>query len=306
VRGGSGAPRAPTFLSSTVPPVVTCMTAPLLVFPCLGLWASRTRFACARSCSPSAHGPPFPPQVQPATAGRCESDGNVSATGCGRRQQFSARPGKETPCGAGPERQVGRTTPHPPPLIGGADTEKPLARCCARRRCSLVATRNSRNGGMDRNSIRSCKPSSTNGHTALPPPRVRPSRPALDDLSHTGQETSTTEAQRRGGDRFRKVRIHRAAPYSLRPSRRTRRARGQQRPDNPTSGTRGRYERAQGHRGARRGQDKSPSPDSGAHSSRLDGDATCRSSRPANSVALLREQDNSENNLVVGKTGQLD
>ena len=44
-------------------------------------------------------------------------------------------------------------------------------------------------------------------------------------------------------DRFRKVHIHRATPYSLRPRAVI------TRPDNPTSGTRGRYERAQGHRG---------------------------------------------------------
>ncbi|TNY20792.1 hypothetical protein DMC30DRAFT_232937 [Rhodotorula diobovata] len=116
------------------------------------------------------------------------------------------------------------------------------------------------------------------------------------------------ESRRKGGEgtgseRCASTALRRTTSGSLAAQRR---ARGQQRPDNPTSGTRGRYERAQGHRGARRGQDKSPSPDSRVHGSRLDGDATCRSSRPANSVALLREQDNSENNLVVGKTGQLD
>lgn len=75
-------------------------------------------------------------------------------------------------------------------------------------------------------------------------PTARPTRPSQSEgraMNTKGVEES--EAGR--GNRFRKVRIHRATPYSLLPPKQSSIEAGQ-----PTSGTRGRYERAQGHRGA--------------------------------------------------------
>lgn len=96
------------------------------------------------------------------------------------------------------------------------------------------------------------------------------------------------EAREGGGNRFRKARIRRAAPTASGPT--TAEAR-QPKPRGRGGGT-----------SEPKVIEGSPRPvkEETTRGSRLDGDAPDRSSRPANSVARLREQDNSDRNLYGG------